>query len=145
MQPLPEARPFLPLDLPLLHRLTPRGISFDSVTSLTQGEHALEAAVWSAVPLADLGRPTFVLRDSQHEYVGQIRHKSGERHAHITFIAPDLDPSADMAWLTLLDAMTQAAGRRGALSLNAEVSEMSHAFVLLRQAGFTVHTRQEIW
>ncbi|HLY29218.1 MAG TPA: hypothetical protein VKQ72_22925 [Aggregatilineales bacterium] len=145
MQLFPEARPFLPLDLPLLHRLAPRGISFDSVTSLTQGEHAVEAAVWSAVPLADLGRPTFVLRDGQHEFVGQIRHKGGERHAHVTFIAPDLDLAGETAWLTLLDSMTQAAGRRGAQALNAEVAESGHAFVLLRQAGFTVHARQEIW
>jgi hypothetical protein len=108
--------------------------------------HALEGAVWGAVPLADLGTPTFVLRDSEASYVAQFRHKTGDQHAHIVFIAPDLERcSDDGPWLRLLDAMVFAAGRRGAFTLNAEISETNPAFTALRQCGFAVYARQEIW
>ncbi len=146
MRSFPEARPFLPIDLPLIHRLTPHGVSFDSATSLTRGIHTIEGAFWGSVPLADLGTPTFVLRNSNQAYVAQFRHKAGDQHAHIVFIAPDLDKcEGDSAWLHLLDAMVAAAGRRGAVTLNAEVSETGAAFIVLRQAGFGVYARQEIW
>jgi hypothetical protein len=145
MRSLSEVRPFLPIDLPLVRRLTPFGVSFDSMTSLTRGVHSLGDAVWSAVPLADLGTPTFVLRQDDRAYVGQFRHRSGEQHAHVTFIAPELDFQGEMAWLQLLDTMTQYAGRRGATTLKAEVAESESAFLTLRQAGFSVYARQEIW
>jgi hypothetical protein len=146
MRSLPEARAFLPIDLPLVRRLTPHGVSLDSATSLTRGVHTIEGAVFGSVPLADLGTPTFVLRDDDQAYVAQFRHKAGEQHAHIVFIAPDLDKcDGETAWLHLLDAMLAAAGRRGAVTLNAEVAETSAAFLVLRQAGFGVYARQEIW
>jgi len=142
----PEARPFLPIDVPLVRRLTPHGVSLDSLTSLTRGINTIEGAVWGAVPLTDLGTPTFVLRDGDNEYVAQFRHKGNEQHAHIVFIAPDLDKcDGDWAWLHLLDAMVVAAGKRGAVTLNAEVDDTSQAFETLRQAGFAVYARQEIW
>src|SRR5215475_3640340 len=87
MRSLLEVRPFLPIDLPLIRRLAPLGVSFDSMTSLTRGMHTLGDAVWSAVPLADLGTPTFVMRQDDRAYVAQFRHKSGGQHAHLTFIA----------------------------------------------------------
>lgn len=146
MPSLPEARPFLPIDLPLVRRLTPHGVSLDSLTSLTRGINTIEGAVWGAVPLADLGTPTFVLRDGDNGYVAQFRHKANDQHAHIVFIAPDLDKcDGDWAWLHLLDAMVVAAGKRGAVTLNAEVGDTSEAFTVLRQAGFAIYARQEIW
>ncbi len=139
-----EVRPFTPIDLPLVHRLTPRGLCLDSATSLTRGVNALEGAFWGSVPLADLGTPTFVLRENDSGYVAQFRHRAGEQHAHIVFIAPDLRSFED-AWLYLLDGMVVAAGRRGALTLNAEVEETSPAFVVLQRAGFGIYARQDIW
>jgi hypothetical protein len=141
-----EVRPFSPIDLPLVRRLTPQGVSLDSATNLTRGVNIIEGAVWGAVPLADLGTPTFVIRQSEHNYVAQFRHKTGEQHAHIVFIAPDLTRcESEHAWLNLLDAMTAAAGRRGATTLNAEVAETSEEFLTLQQAGFAIYARQEIW
>jgi hypothetical protein len=146
MSSLPEARHFLPIDLPLVRRLTQHGVCLDSATYLTRGVNAIEQAVWGAVPLADLGRPTFVLRNGNVEAVAQFRHKAGDQHAHVVFIAPDLSRSEDeTAWLNLLDAMVIAAGRRGAVTLNAEIAETTDAFCILRQAGFSVYARQEIW
>ncbi len=141
-----EVRPFLPLDLPLVHRLSPMSISLDSLTALTQGNHMVENAVWSSLPLADLGTPTYVLRLGESGYVAQFRHKAGEEHAHIVFIAPSLAPESDSEpWLRLVEAMVAAAGKRGAITLNAEVAETAPAFELLRQAGFAVYARQTIW
>lgn len=71
-----EVRPFLPLDLPLVHRLAPLSISLDSLTALTQGNHLVENAVWSSLPLTDFGTPTYVLRLGEGGYVAQFRHKS---------------------------------------------------------------------
>jgi hypothetical protein len=146
MRSSPDARPFLPIDLPLVHRLSPLGVSLDSATTLTRGVHTIEGAVWGSVPLADLGTPTFVVRVGKTDAVAQFRHKAGDQHAHIVFIAPDVEKCKDdSAWLHLLDAMIVAAGKRGATTLNAEVDENSAAFVVLRQAGFAVYARQEIW
>ncbi|MEP7288184.1 MAG: hypothetical protein ABI947_20710 [Chloroflexota bacterium] len=145
MRSFPEARFILPHDLPLVRRLASQGVSFDSATSLTRGPHTLEGALWNALPLTDLGMPTFVMRNGDNAYVAQFRHKSGEQHAHITFIAPDVNLYGESAWLALLDAMTMAAGRRGAFTLNAEVAETGVPFVILREAGFAVYARQEIW
>jgi len=141
-----EVRPFLPLDLPLVHRLSPMSVSLDSLTALTQGNHMVENAVWSSLPLADLGTPTYVLRLGESGYVAQFRHKAGEEHAHIVFIAPSLAPESDgEPWLRLVEAMIAAAGKRGAITLNAEIAETSPAFEVLRQAGFAVYARQTIW
>ncbi len=141
-----EVRPFLPIDLPLIHRLAPQGISLDAAVSLTRGIHTVGSAFWSAVPLTDLGTPTLVLRNGDADYVAQFRHKAGESHAHIVFIAPDLNRCPDeRGWLTLIDAMTSAAGKRGALTLNAEVAETGDAFPVLRQCGFAVYGHQELW
>lgn len=141
-----DVRPFVPLDLPLVHRLSPMGISLDSLTTLTRGNHMVENAVWASVPLADLGTPTYVLRVGEGGYVAQFRHKAGEQHAHIVFIAPSLHAEGDAdSWLRLIEAMIVAAGKRGAVTLNAEVAESDASFEVLRRAGFAVYARQTIW
>jgi len=143
-----EVRPFLPIDLPLVHRLTPFGVSFDSMTTLTRGVHTIEGAVWASMPLTDLGMgtPTFVLRRGESGYVAQIRHRGGDANARMVFVAPGMTHCQDeWAWFRLLDSLTIAAGRRGALTLNAEVAETGPEFPILRQAGFAIYARQELW
>ncbi len=48
-------------------------------------------------------------------------------------------------WLSLLDYAIVEAGQRGVHSVVAEVDELAPELVLLRQAGFAVYTRQDIW
>src|SRR5438132_2454797 len=67
----------------------------DALPILTRGSHSLEGAMWSAVPLTDLGTPTFVLRDGDNAYVAQFRHRGGSPHAHITFFAPAAELCTD--------------------------------------------------
>lgn len=141
-----EVRPFLPIDVPLLHRLQPSGVTLDSAARLTRNLNAIESAMLHAVPLADLGMPTFVLKHGDSAYVAQYRHKYGDPRAHIVFVAPELESEQDFeAWLHLISAMVASAARRGAVTLNAEVDEGALAATLLYRAGFATYARQEIW
>lgn len=142
-----EARPFLPYDVPMIYRLTPHGISLDSAMRLTRGINTVEGAVMSAVPLADLGTPTFVIRGGEMDgFIGQFRHKSGDVHAHLTFIAPEPDSDeGEREWLALLDTMVNHAAKRGASRLHAETEENSPAHEVMVRAGFSTIARQQIW
>jgi len=141
-----EVRAFLPIDLPLVRRLTPYGVSLDTMADLTGSSRTLGSAVWGTLPLTDFGALTLILRDDHAEYVAQFHHRIGEPHARIAFIAPDIAHCAtDSGWLALIDAMAAAAGRRGAYTLNADIAEDSPAFAVLRQCGFAIYARQEIW
>jgi hypothetical protein len=142
-----EARPFLPIDLPMVRRLIPHGVSFDSEMGLTSGMITPLGGAFlsSVVPLTDFGTHVFIVRDGEAMYAAQFRHRSGDPHAHISFIAPGADfYNSEAAWFALIDAMTVAAGKRGAHTLNAEIDEHSEAFVILRRAGFALYARQDI-
>lgn len=109
----------------------------------------MEGALRSVFSFSDLGTPTFVLRDGDSGYIAQFRHRIGEPNAHIVFIAPGVDqtdmPHGEEAWARLIQAMIVGAGRRGAFTLTAEVSEDNDACMLLRRAGFASYVRQVIW
>jgi hypothetical protein len=142
-----EARPFLPYDLPLVRRLAAQGVSFDSEMTLTHGAlSTLSGTLLSALFLSEGSSPIFILREGEAEYAAQFRHRSGDQHAHIGFIAPGLDQLyAEECWEALIDSMVWAAGKRGAHTLNAEVDENSHAFDVLRRSGFALYARQDLW
>ncbi len=144
MPPQAAVRPITPLDLPLVHRMIGERLSLDMCGELTRGAPALEATVLSAVPLAGLGAPTFVLRNGENAYVGQFRHRTDRTTAQLTFLAPASEDEAPAAWVTLLEAMTQEAGKRGVHLLSAEVHPQHPAFQVFRQAGFAVYGRQVI-
>jgi hypothetical protein len=112
---------------------------------LAKGGNPLEAALLAAVPLADLGLPTLILREDDHGYLGQIRHRAGDRHAHLACLAP-IPRQEDNCWLSLIDGLVQTAGRRGAHFLRAEVPEHEEvALQILRRAGFMVVARQTLF
>lgn len=142
-----EARPFMPYDLPLVRRLAAQGVSFDSEMTLTHGAlSSLSSTLLSALFFSEGSSPIFILREGEAEYAAGFRHKSGEQHARIGFIAPGLDqPFGEEAWSALIDAMVWAAGKRGAHTLNAEVDELSPAFAVLRRCGFALYARQDLW
>lgn len=119
----------------------------DTTTALTKGINPLEAALLAVVPLADLGFPTLVLRDHEQGYIGQIRHRAGQSHAHLATLAPaPLNISTPTPWLQLIEGLVAIAGRRGALRVNAELSENAfEAFEVLRKAGFAVYVRQTLY
>ena len=88
---------------------------------------------------------TLLARRRGIQVVGQFRMGRAQR-ARIVALAPGLEPGGDnSAWLALLDAMTAAAGQRGAHLLSAEVDEHQALFETMRVAGFSIYARQEIW
>lgn len=146
MSNVKHVRPFALADVPRLRRLAPLGVSLDIVTKLTRGVNPINAAFWASLPLGQMGMPTYVLRDSDARCLGLLRHREGAPQAYIAYLAPDLDQGADPThWLELVEGLVQAAGERGAHILNAEVDPGSQTFVALREAGFAVFARQEVW
>lgn len=144
-----EVRPFspIPTDLALVRRLANHQLLMDTTTALTRDINPLESALLAIVPLADLGLPTLVMRDGDQAYIGQIRHRMGDRCAHLACIAPI--PHAHhtmMDWLQLIEGLVMTAGRRGAFMVMAEVPETAYdAIEMLRRVGFMVYYRQTIF
>ncbi len=139
-------RPFDWRDLALLHRLRGSGLCLDAERKYTHGPLALQhALLGSFAPGASaatlVARPTEV---GLGPVVGQLMQRNGEAAARLTFIAPD-EALCQASGLSLLEALCRAAGARGARNLIAEVDEDSPAFEGLRQAGFAVYARQQIW
>jgi hypothetical protein len=133
------------VDIPLVKRLTEKGIVLDSETSLTRDPHGPKSASLSTL-LLQRNLYTLLARSDKQQVVGQFRLKPDDPNAHIVYIAPALQEDAeDTLWLHILDAMAREAGRHSAHCLIAEVDESSMLFETLRAAGFAVYARQEIW
>jgi hypothetical protein len=132
-------------DVGLVKTLADRGVCLDSETGLTEGNHPLQHALLSyLMPMA--GAPTLIWRaDGNHHAVfGQLRHRAGEEHARVLYIAPAAEAAGD-GWHHLIDRLAVEAGERRAQNLIAEVNEKSPEFEALRQAGFAIYARQTLW
>jgi hypothetical protein len=132
-------------DVGLVKTLADRGICLDSETGLTQGNHPLQQALLSyLMPMA--GAPTLIWRadGNHHAAFGQLRHRPGEEHARVLYIAPGAADHVD-GWQQVIERLAVEAGERRAQNLIAEVNEKSHEFETLRQAGFAIYARQTLW
>lgn len=134
------------VDLPLMRRLADKGATLDSELSFTRSAEGSSSALLSSILLPQRGVYTLVGRAGKQPVTGQFRLKADDHLAQLTHIAPQLEDGAnDMAWLAMMDAIAYEAGRRGAHMLTAEVDEISPFFKTMRQSGFAVYARQEIW
>lgn len=134
------------VNVPAIRRAAEKGIVLDSELSYTRHLDISRSAVISSVLLPQRGLYTLVGKADRQTVSGQVRIKDADHLAKIVYIAPQCEAEANnTAWLALLDAMAQEAGRRGATMLTAEVDEISPLFEILRQTGFAVYARQEIW
>ena len=141
-----ETRPARIRDIPLIKRLAERGTVLDSEMGCTRENGSSSNALLSSILLPQRSLHTLVARCGDESVLGQFRLKASDHLAQITLLAPRLDDGmSDSAWLHLLDGMAAEAGRRGAHMLSAEVDEDSPLFKTMRQAGFAVYARQEIW
>jgi len=139
-------RPFDWRDFALLHRMRDEGLCLDSQLAFTRGSNMVQTL------LLDFITPkrtacTFVVRpdeEEDREAIGQISHRSGEAHARLSFFGP-VGVISSPGSSRLLDALSHAAGERGAQHLIAEVDEESSVFELIRKAGFAIYARQRIW
>jgi hypothetical protein len=154
-------------DVGLDKSLAERGVCLDVETGLTQGNHPLQQALLAyLMPMA--GPPTFIWRGDGNGngadghakrgrgetksvapadppvVFGQLRHRLGEEHARLLFMAP-VAADDGAGWLPLLERLVVEAGERRAQNLLAEVNEKSPEYEALREAGFAIYARQSLW
>ncbi|MBN1317545.1 MAG: hypothetical protein JXA42_18830 [Anaerolineales bacterium] len=148
-------RPFDLRDIPLLRRIEANGIILDSRTAYTQAHRPVRDALLAYL-FTGRGIPTFMTSYSDLQGFGQIRmascHRADSRRgrqklvqAHLVAIGCYPPNQEKTAWPLMLEDLTAQAGRQGASALLAETDDGSDCFQYLRQADFTVYTRQEIW
>jgi len=131
------------IDLPLMRRLTERGVLLDSELVCTREVIGASNVLLSSI-LPQRGVYTLVGRAGRQKIVGQFRLRTDLPLAQMIFVAPDADAD-DSALLHLLDGVAVEAGKRGAHMLMAEVDEDSALFETLRIANFAVYARQTLW
>lgn len=135
------------VDIPLMRRLAEKGLVLDSELCYTgEATVGLQNLGFSRILMPPRGLHMLVGRAGKQHVIGQFRLKPDDHLAQMVFVAPTLEPDmCDTAWLALMDAMASESGRRGAHILTAEVDEGSPLFLTMRQSGFAVYARQEIW
>ncbi|HET7010013.1 MAG TPA: hypothetical protein VFI11_04495 [Anaerolineales bacterium] len=145
---MPESavRPLDFRDLAALHRVRPRGLCLHAEVAYTRGPQTLQTAL---LDMLTPGRPTHTLvapaeNGGEVGAIGQILQRESSAPARLVFFGP-AEALAQPSGLRLLDALSQAAGQRGAHNLIADVDEHSPAFECLRTAGFAIYARQRIW
>lgn len=132
-------------DLPVLHRMSDSAVPLHAELKCTLPPGS-GLSLMPPVILRQRGVYTLVGRAYRQTLAGQYRLKADDHLAQVLALAPRLDEGApDSAWLHLIDALTVDAGRRGAHMLAGEVDEGSRLFCTLRQAGFAVYARQELY
>lgn len=138
-----ETHPLSLTDIPHVIRMAGAGVMLDSRLSRT--ESTAHGALLSSL-LPHTSRHTIVARHGQQRAVSQFVVSDTTDRAHLVYLAPTLAPRADnSAWLFVLEATTREAGRRGAHTISAELDEESQLFITMRQAGYAVYARQQLW
>lgn len=165
-------RPFHLRDLALVHRLSEHGVSLHAESALTKTLNPVRGALLGIVG-GDV--PTYVWKSEDRSLAGfiQLCMEDQSPVANILFVSsssatavsadssnnskdkPDSSSGKsngsnnhvvnEKAWLALLDQAVAEVGKRGTHSLVAEVDELGPELPILRQAGFAVYTRQDVW
>jgi hypothetical protein len=82
--------------------------------------------------------------DGNSPLVGQVQHYTGERSAHLAFLAPE-PPSTHPGLLGLLDFLAIQSGEMCATNLLAEVKDSDPILETLRVSGFGIYGWETIW
>lgn len=140
-------RPFELRDLPTLHRYRERGNFLHSPSTLIWGAYLVP--VWAVFsPFSDaVGIYTAVSNTTEQQperVIAQVRHLPGQEDARFTFLAP-AEAIHPGNFNEILEYLVKRLGERKAQNLIAEVYESSDCYELLRQAGFSIYTRQQVW
>ena len=150
-------RPFTLRDFALVRRLSEQGVSLHAESALADNLQPLRGALLGMVARHE--SPTLIWKSedrAQHGFIQLLLEADGQ-HAHILYLSPMVHASlaqngseADVVdntavWLSLLDQAVVEAGQNGVHSLVAEVDENGPELPILRQSGFAVYARQDIW
>jgi hypothetical protein len=142
-----QTRSVMLVDLPLVRRVWDKGILLDSELAYARAAGGPQSAILSSIILPQKNLHTLISKCDKQSVIAQFRMKPDDQLAQIVTIAPTLEEETEdnTVWLHAIDAMTTAAGKRGAHMITAEIDERSAMFTTLRRAGFAVYARQEIW
>lgn len=142
-----QTRSVMLVDLPLVRRVWDKGVLLDSELAYARAAGGPQGAILSSIILPQRNIHTLISKCDKQSVIGQFRLKPDDQLAQIVTIAPTLEEETEdnTVWLHAIDAMTTAAGKRGAHMITAEIDERSAMFTTLRRAGFAVYARQEIW
>ena len=140
-------------DLPLVHRLGERGVALEAEAALIDSPHPVRSALVNRL----VGRQyyTYIWKSDNKDGSAfvQVRCEEDCSTARLIYLGAsgtaedeeDQNSIDEGIWLTLLDDLIVATGSRGAHNLIAEVHETGPELPVIRQAGFAVYTRQDIW
>jgi hypothetical protein len=133
-------------DLGLLRRLTPRGVCLRSEAALTTGARVLQNGLVGLIA-PRRGASTLVWRGNGDEKAAfaQMQLEDGAQRARVYFFAPVGAETPPQSCVALLEGLAQEAGALGAHNLMAEAQEGSAEFAALRQAGFAIYARQQVY
>ena len=139
-------RPFTIRDLSLWQAASGQAVFLHPQLLLTQGPGAILRGAFLSPLSAITGNFTYVHTppDNSHAIIGQVSHHQASPMAHCDFLSPQSALSS-RALPDLLDGLLKLVSSRGAHSLIAEVDEDSTALGALRQNGFSIYARQQIW
>lgn len=148
-------RPFGLTDIWLVRQLQRSGVPMAIEHTLTHPRDPLWTALTAPWPWAGVGVATFVL-DEQSEgarLIGfvQLMKRAARPEADLLHLAPALaqEVSCDVAtqtiWSRLLSHCSQAAANHGLQRVFASVPDGSPGQACLRNAGFSLYTRETIY
>lgn len=139
-------RPFTITDLGLWNRVSSQAVFLNSESLFTQGSAAITRTALLS-PLSSLtGIHTYLNQATGDGLpsIGQVAKRSVSNLAYCRFFAPE-NALRSNSFGAVLDGLLERVGALGAHSLIAEVDEDHPAYIALRQNGFSIYARQQIW
>lgn len=143
-------RPFTLRDLALVYRLNEQTVPLHIETALIEKGHPLRDALINMLVGGHF--PTYIWKGEEEGAAGFAQLHLGEDKttAQLVYIGLDGDsrtvseqPPAH--WLPFLEQLIAEVGRQGIHNLTVQVDEKAPELVWLRQSGFAIYTRQDIW
>lgn len=142
-------RPFGLRDVSALKQLQPRGVAFDLRRVLLSSISPTRSALLGYLTAHHWGAITCVHDNTENGDKGivQVWPRRDRKAWDLAFLAPSLDedPNAPGIWQKLLTHLILLGAEQGVLRIYARSSEDAEAEDILRQTGFSMVTREEVF
>ncbi len=140
------ARTFTLKDLWAVKHLEQRGVGFDLRNSLVHPRTPSQSAVIGYLTRHHLGVVTCVHDDGGGGFV-QVWPQGGALSWHLSYLSPSLNecPAAEDVWNVLLSQLLRCASAQGMRRVFARCAEDVEIESVLRQNGFGLVTREEVY
>jgi len=144
-------RPFGLRDLATIKQLEPLGLAFDLRRTLLDATVPSQAALWGYLTRSHLGALTCIHEDkqdrSQLKGFAQVWPGGDRCTWELAYLAPSLDyhQRVPEIWQRLLSHLLILGAQQGKRHIYARLAEDAEAETILRQAGFNVISREEVF